>query len=120
MAVDNIEVPSLSKDLKKNVKSKLLIHKININSGKLKLGVLKFDVQDKTYIHCPIKKITRDGIVKFGICEKYTSLENTTRNRQKLCNHKYRYHFRCDKSKSSLLMLNASKSIEQVLLECSK
>ena len=106
--------------MKKNVKRRLLYQNISlITQHKISLGVIKFINNDKTYIHCPIRHISQKGKIKFGVCSQFKSLENTVANRQKLCNHKFRYHFKGDKLKSKLLHLQASKSIEEVLLDSS-
>ena len=118
MSANNICIPNISKELKKKVKCNLLVNKISLETkNKITLGVLKFNVNNKTYIHCPIKKICKSGKIKFGVCPNFTSLENTSVNRQKICNHKFRYHFKGDKTSSKLLHLKASKSIEEVLLD---
>ena len=102
-----------------NKKETDFVNKIicNDNTTKNILGVIKFTHKQKTYIHCPIESINNDGIVKFGLCKHFQTLENTFRNRQKLCTHKFRYHYNSNKLKSSSLILKVSKSIEEVLLD---
>ena len=71
-----------------DVNNKLLCRK---RRNKVTLGVLKFIVADKVYIHCPIKNVLDNGEILFGICGSFHSLEDTARNRQKLSTHKFRF-----------------------------
>ena len=117
-----IKVPELSSSLIHDVQNKIIFPyynnlSINNNSNnKLKLGVIKFSYNGKNYIHCPILKLDENNQIKFGVCKTFKSLENTFNNRQKLCAHKYRHHFKCDKLLSSNIHIKASQSIEDVLL----
>ena len=62
MSANNICIPNISKELKKEVKCNLLVNKISLETkNKITLGVLKFNVNNKTYIHCPIKNICKSG-----------------------------------------------------------
>ena len=113
--VNKVIVPNISRQLKRDVKQKLLC---NSNCCiKKPLGIFKFTYCNTNYIHCPIKikKITGKGKIKFGICKKFESMENTFINRRKLSTHKYRYHYHRDTTKSKLLQLKTSKSIQEVL-----
>ena len=120
---EKIPLPILSKHLVFTVNDMLIKHKeenetiSNNNIVKNVLGVIKFTHNKKTYIHCPIESISNDGIIRFGICQHFQTLENTLRNRQKLCTHKFRYHYNSNKFKSSSLILKVSKSTEEVLLD---
>jgi hypothetical protein len=113
---ETIPLPILSKQLVVKVNN-MLNNNNNDDVAKNILGIIKFTHKQKTYIHCPIESISNDGIIKFGICKHFETLENTFRNRQKLCTHKFRYHYNSNKLKSNLLILKVSKSIEEVLLD---
>ena len=106
--------PKIPKCIKCEVKEKLL-SSYAYKKNKITLGILKFKCDNKIYIHCPLKKIKDDGKIKFGVCRNFTSLEDSLLNRQKLCTHKFRYHYGSDKNKSKRLKLQVSKSIEEVL-----
>ena len=121
-----IKVPELSQSLINDVEKYILSpfyrnissnNEIN-NNSKLKLGVIKFLYNGKNYIHCPILNIDTNNRIQFGICPSFKSLENTFNNRQKLCAHKYRSHFKCNTVMSSNIHIKASQSIEDVLLNC--
>jgi hypothetical protein len=108
-----IPIPKLTKDFKNKVK----LHLLSKPTRKKKyiLGVIKFLYNNKNYIHCPIKKITKKGKIKFGICKNFKTIEDTFRNRQKLCTHKFRFHYDSNKKNSRCLHLKVSKSIESIL-----
>ena len=117
-----IIIPELSKSLINDVENKILApyyNNYNINNTntvKLKLGVIKFSHKGINYIHCPILNLDENKHIKFGICKRFKSLENNFCNRQKLCAHKYRHHFKCNKVLSSNIHIKASQSIEDLLL----
>ena len=110
---NSIVVPNISELLKIEVNNKLLCR----NDKKKKLGVLKFTVDNKVYIHCPIENVLDNGEVSFGKCGSFYPLEDTARNRQMLSTHKFRFHYNCNKIKSKTLQLKVSKSIEEVAQE---
>ena len=110
-----IPLPIISKELKSSVKKYLLSKNNYTGDNKIRLGIHKFTYNTKSYIHCPIRKVTYKGKIKFGICKHFMPLEDTLRNRQKLCTHKFRFHYNSNKKKSFRLHLQVSKSIEDVL-----
>ena len=116
----SVTPPKIKKELKRKVNLSLLEYFNNSitcknNKEKFNLGALYFSSNNKIYIHCPIKKVSSNGLIKFGNCKHFFPLENNFRNRQKLCTHKFRYHFKCDKYKSSKIQLKVSRSVEEVV-----
>jgi len=116
-----ISIPKIKKELKKKINDQLKsFHKTYYKDGnltkKFTLGALYLNHNEKTYIHCPIKKITSKGLIKFGNCKHFIPLENTYRNRQKLCTHKFRYHFKGNKLESCRLQLKVSQRVEDILV----
>ena len=115
-----ITIPKINKELKTQMNNELKsfyndFRKVDNESKKFTLGALYFDNNGKTYIHCPIKKITSKGLIKFGNCKHFIPLENTHRNRQKLCTHKFRYHYKGNKLESCRLQLKVSQRVEDIL-----
>jgi hypothetical protein len=83
----------------------------NISSNKRNLGIIKFSYRNKTYIHCPIKNVLADGTISFGVCERFKTLENSLRNRQRLCTHKFRYHYKSLVSSAVWCMMICSRDM---------
>ena len=122
---DNVKIPKINKKLKEKVNDQLRsfyndYYKVGNLSKKYTLGVLYFENDEKTFIHCPIKKVCSNGLIKFGKCKNFIPLENNHRNRQKLCTHKFRYHFKSNKEESCRLQLKVSQRVENILASANK
>ena len=117
---NDIIVPNVNKELIKDF-NKLVENTIIKNKNKtISLGVIKFIHNNKDYIHCPIKKIKKNGEkIKIGICSHFKSLEDNKANRRLLSIHKYQYHFNSCGNKLNKkciqIRLKNRKSVEEVI-----
>ena len=96
-----------------------LVKKVKLNNyKKLLLGVIKFKHNEKTYIHCPIKKIKNKGSeIVFGVCNHSTSLLDTAINRRRLSAHKFQFHYLAEPPdiNNVHLYFKTSESVEEVI-----
>jgi len=112
--VSAIKIPKIKKKLKKKLMNYISTYNMKEN---IVLGIHKFYYNKDCYIHCPIKKVSKSGKIKIGICKGFNCLKDSFRSRQKLSTHKYRYHFKSNKKLSKFLILKVSKSLKEVLFE---
>jgi len=117
---NKIKVPIIGKEIINEFNKLVENTKIKQKKKNISLGIIKFNHNNKEYIHCPIKKVKQNGNkIKIGVCSHFKTLENNIINRRILSSHKYRYHYNCcgvsKNSKCIQLRLKSDKTIEEVL-----
>ena len=117
---NKIKVPIISKEIINDFNKLVENTKIKQKKKKISLGIIKFNHNNKEYIHCPLKKVKQNGNkIKIGVCSHFESLENNKINRRILSSHKYQYHYNCcgvsKNSECIQLRLRSDKSIEEVI-----
>ena len=118
---NNLNTISYCPSIEENIIENLNEIFVKAKSSKRKralLGVIKFIHNGREYIHCPIKKVRKEGeIVKFGVCKHTDSFLNTAENRKKLSAHKFQYHYLSKRPNSNTVNLHfkTTKSLEEII-----
>jgi len=85
--VECVEVPNIEKDIINRI-NKIIERKKKSKNNKLMLGILKFCINNVDYIHCPIRKIKKNGsIIIIGKCKQFKPIVDNKLNRKSLLKH---------------------------------
>jgi len=85
--VDHVKVPLIDIDIINKI-NKIIERKKKSKNNKLMLGILKFCIDNVYYIHCPIRKIKKNGsIIIIGKCKQFKPIVDNKLNRKSLLKH---------------------------------
>jgi hypothetical protein len=80
-------IPKIDIDIINRI-NKIIERKRRSKNNKLMLGIQKFSLNNVEYIHCPIRKIKKNGsIIVIGKCKQFKPLVDNKLNRKTLLKH---------------------------------